>query len=89
MRTSKDPVAVLLEVYIEANRLLLLGLLALYQYIAKGWQLEMKNLLVKQGRRLPSWRTDTNKAFKIGKFAGTCFVHYVGVILVLTQRDVS
>ena len=69
--------------------MLLLGLLALYQYIAIGWQLEMKNLLVKQGRHLSSWRKDTNKAFKIGKFAGTCFVHYVGVILVLTQRDVS
>ena len=42
--------------------------------IAKGWQLKMKNLLVKRGRHLPSWRRDTIKVFKIGKFAGTSWI---------------
>ena len=64
----------------------------------KGWQLKMKNLPVRRGRHLPSWRRDINKVFKIGKFAGIFFtftnkklvkVKIVGVTLAYSQGNVS
>ena len=57
MRNNKDPVAVLLDVYIEANRLLLDLLVDVFFFkmsASKGWQLMMRSLPVRLEMLLPS-----------------------------------
>ena len=56
MRNNKDPVAVLLDVYIEANRLLLdLPVDVFFHNVCvKGWPLMMRSLPVRLEMLLPS-----------------------------------
>ena len=58
VRNNKDPVAVLLDVYIEANRLLLDLPVDVFfsskMSASKGWQLTMRSLPVRLEMLLPS-----------------------------------
>ena len=56
VRNNKDPVAVLLDVYIEANRLLLDLPVGVFSKMSasKGWQLMMRSLPVRLEMLLPS-----------------------------------
>ena len=56
VRNNKDPVAVLLDVYIEANRLFWICRLMFFSKMSasKGWQLTMRSLPVRLEMLLPS-----------------------------------